>query len=814
VKEWRATGKAVTIDVRTLRGQTVDSTTLKLKLVDGKVVTERFIISPLGTDADESLAEEGNRVLVVPDLRHNLIMKIDSRDLTVIQLAGVQIDGIDGERFVVGDFQQVNPEASASSQAYETKRSYTISARNIDGSVTVKVAGGFNGTARTIRDKAIELEEMEIGHGLQKADVPDLPLAMGSNHISMTAKDRDQRQVAQPHPDEVFIQHPGIPAHVNEDELSLDKQVLYIEVDGSHVDGSVPAGSNQTRMPLLNPLCRRLKLRVVGVEEYKQRGHHLVRVWLKHDGNRDRRDVLNELKTAGFIARSYRDDNNLVPALRDVPVTEQKLSWQTRTKPRSDWHNRVFNATQAMYDNQAATLNAMLQTTPDRSVYVVDARSEPRFSALAITSSFAVRKPFLELNTRSPAYAASDGTGPTYILKSFTITGADQARSESRSFPQGVGNGQPLRVKVDNGPAVISVSELIGPQTKGVIISIHGFNVDSSTQTGTKFMDGTLRNYWPMMQGMMRDPTLGNLPWNPQTKEGYLILHVAWTGDYRPPAGFNRGLYFNWDMALAHDAGDRVLWQMIRDINIRRDALNIPMNDFPLTLLAESLGNRTAISLLNQFSERLGDNGKEPSALTPLVRYTMAHPALRHVDLANESPALKLPQSPIQTEIRALRANNQTALLFYSPFDKPGLIFNTAQNPPVGRELPEAFMLGRVGLQGTGYDYAVAPLKVRAFHANRGTAHEDVWHVTLFGWVLPGMQSVSRPTYEWNQTRNAVTRGLISLHESGGNIQITQPQHLTPIWRAMGRYAASGVIPEGLDLESPEVSTLLQGGAP
>lgn len=179
-------------------------------------------------------------------------------------------------------------------------------------------------------------------------------------------------------------------------------------------------------------------------------------------------------------------------------------------------------------------------------------------------------------------------------------------------------------------------------------------------------------------------------------------------------------------------------------------------------------------------------------------------------------PLLRLPQSPLQGEMRALNgvdgpADDQKALLFYSPFDKPGLVFHSAQNHTrlVADRLPEAFMLGRSGLgstnengtQGSGtqsaassYHDAGASVQVRAFLANAGNDDQDLWHVTLFGWVLPGMQSISRATYEWNQTSWLGSR-TVGVMDEASNIQETTSGQLTPIWQAIGEYVRTGKTP-------------------
>jgi len=236
--------------------------------------------------------------------------------------------------------------------------------------------------------------------------------------------------------------------------------------------------------------------------------------------------------------------------------------------------------------------------------------------------------------------------------------------------------------------ATNQIAGLIGPLTQGVVITVHGYNVDSKLEAGMGAADGTLRTYYPGFQSLLYDASLADVPaYNPETKAGFLVLHVAWLGNWdtnrlAPTAGF-----FNWDNALAFDAGNRVAWQVIKEIDDARRAQGIPRTQFPISVCAESLGNRVAASLINglkgQFS--LDPNAPEPQAVFPQVRYAMLHPALRHVDIGNanqlnELALSQLPHSPLQSEIAGLTTNEQRAFLIYSPFDKPGLVFNSVQN--------------------------------------------------------------------------------------------------------------------------------------
>ncbi|MDA3959293.1 MAG: hypothetical protein PF961_00760 [Planctomycetota bacterium] len=101
----------------------------------------------------------------------------------------------------------------------------------------------------------------------------------------------------------------------------------------------------------------------------------------------------------------------------------------------------------------------------------------------------------------------------------------------------------------------------------------------------------------------------------------------------------------------------------------------------------------------------------------------------------------------MQAELRGVRFGGNRPLVFYSPYDKPGLSFRFAQrvpdqpvlNPgpkePQVKKGPLVPMLGRVGVHLDGYantaEGSLTPM--RGVHAAGGTLYQDLWHVVLFG---------------------------------------------------------------------------------
>lgn len=816
IGRWLLEHSPITIQARDGEGRVIDSVLVPLRIYQERVRSEPFVVSPIGPQADLSLSDFLNRVLVVPGLDHDLVVQVDGRDFATIELAGIQIEGIDERRFEAGDFAPADPEAGPPpTDATATTVRYAISARNVGQTFTLKVTDRLSETDTTA---TFSWAHQDPERHLQTVPEVSIPVRMGVNALRFDEIiDRDGRAVFQPHPDEVFLRNPQVPVQGAFAEVQPDKVVFYIEVDQTRVD---PLADPSDRIRGFNHTLRRLGLRVVGMEEFRDQADAgtpmLVNVWLKPDGNHDPDWIVDRLKTEGFIARYYGRDQFLVPTLRQPPVADRRPLWQRRGANRVEqvrWSQALRQAERDMWDNNADLFQSEILDVPEvRSLYVVDARvtdEDPFAGGASIIDGFAIKKPFSKILQSPPEYGyAINGNpvNPTYKVRHFNLTGVKQARTANAADKR----GSPLWVDAQETGNAFGLSDLIGPATQGVVITIHGYNVDSTLEAGRASAYGTLRSYYPGFQSLLYDATLANVPaYDPVTKAGYLVLNVAWLGNWEQNAIAPSSAFFNWDNALAFDAGTRVLWQLMQAVDETRREKGISREQLPMTICAESLGNRVATSLLEglkdplkgQFS--LDPQASFPQVSFPLVRFAMLHPALRHADLTNVSQNQELvlnqlPRSPLQSEMAGLATHGQKALLVYSPFDKPGLVFNSVQNAPGPFfQPPEVQMLGRVGLSAdSGYQRPTARVEIDAFFSGRGTVYEDLWHVTLCGWVLPGMQSPSRPTYEWNSTRWIGSRLLMSVAPRADNIQITTREHLRPLWQALGAYIQSGSTPE------------------
>ena len=62
----------------------------------------------------------------------------------------------------------------------------------------------------------------------------------------------------------------------------------------------------------------------------------------------------------------------------------------------------------------------------------------------------------------------------------------------------------------------------------------------------------------------------------------------------------------------------------------------------------------------------------------------------------------------------------------------------------------------------------------------------DVWHVALFGQVLPGTLDFSRPLYAYNQ--QSLIGSLVGAARGHYHLVRFQGDHLNPIWDAIAKY--------------------------
>jgi len=380
-----------------------------------------------------------------------------------------------------------------------------------------------------------------------------------------------------------------------------------------------------------------------------------------------------------------------------------------------------------------------------------------------------------------------------------------------------------------------------------LVVVVHGFNngdgedddeIDGDDMPGRIRVDmhhdndphRLMATYWPNI--------VANLTREQVIDDRTAVLHVWWTNsidkglDKIPPRGkvaalpvvvpigglggavlANRAVgdlptpaYFNLDYVSAHFSGRHRLAEFLIDF---ADAVPESRPEpFPITLIAESLGNRVVVSAVQRLSEdqqiapsfATEDDGfpqGERIGKTPL-NVIMIHPALRSIDFTDAwafppdglfDPDLRLtedeeraqgvsedfvhpmPESPLVEELRLLRTSDPDRgrmLLMRSPFDKAGLAFLAAQrdNPRTGEtgDFVYTSMLGRVGTNFTanqphgGYSAFRAGMDTDALDvvvgkadgATENLAHHDLWHVILFGWYQPGIPLRSRHIFDRN----------------------------------------------------------------
>jgi hypothetical protein len=431
-----------------------------------------------------------------------------------------------------------------------------------------------------------------------------------------------------------------------------------------------------------------------------------------------------------------------------------------------------------------------------------------RYSDAGMDSIF-TSNPLSLSNTRTPFTSAMNGVlGNDAVrnglgaLRRYTYRGHDRSakRNESRLTSDMLPDQSP-RVFFDQQPVDTYWFTQGLQNADGLVVVLHGFNVgqgrdgDESESSIRVDMaeDGDphriLASYWPVLETTLRSRTISGAPViSDQTR----VLHVWWSGTYSGTLVVQSGANFNIDMATAHITGREKLGPFLREV-----ALNIaqlPGKRLPITLLAESLGNRVAVSATRfLFEDLLVGSSFEGSGNTPL-RYVMVHPALRQIDLtptfagdkveeqlrAPEDRFHPYPQSPLLSELGVLSsasAEQARTLAIYSPFDKAGLSFLAGQRDDpstsgADTDLPTP-MLGRVGPQGLGtlpgrdrYTPAANRANVRAHQVGGGEVFStDFWHVDLFGWALPDVPYRSRFLFERNVikggTEAQVAQGIL-----------------------------------------------------
>jgi hypothetical protein len=405
------------------------------------------------------------------------------------------------------------------------------------------------------------------------------------------------------------------------------------------------------------------------------------------------------------------------------------------------------------------------------------------------------------------------------VARSYTWAGYDRSpRRNAELRPDDTRPDQSPRVFF-NQQAVVTdtlVNDL--RQAAGLVIVIHGFNLGQGRdgdETGVVHTDMAneddpnqmMSAYWPVLETTLRSATISG---SPVISANTRVLHVWWSGTVDQHASiayspwhYPTPAYFNLDMATAHFTGREKLGPYIQ--TLAQQVAAGRSASFPITLMAESLGNRVAVSAARYLEEGPASAFFAKTGPTPL-RYVMIHPALRQIDITpsfandnvEEQPPIlgqrlhPYPESPLLSELGVLASDQgqeARTVAMYSSFDKMGLTFLVAQrdNPATAAldtDLPTP-MLGRVGLSGATGAGAL-PNGGVAYHPGAGRANiaarmvggtdinttdinaTDFWHVDLFGWHLPDAPFRSRNIFARNVS-NAGTEANVS----GGTFRAT-----------------------------------------
>lgn len=453
------------------------------------------------------------------------------------------------------------------------------------------------------------------------------------------------------------------------------------------------------------------------------------------------------------------------------------------------------------------------------------------------------RMPFTDAMGQNALRNRAGRNGPG-VLRRFTYTGHDRTARRSTSANTG-------EMLLDQSPRVFFQQQPVDTtgftqglqNADGLVVVVHGFNVgqgrDGDEGGATLRVDladdgdpyRLLASYWPVLETTLRTRTISGAP---VISDQTCVLHVWWSGTF---AGFmDSGAYFNIDMATAHITGREKLGPFL--LAVAQGLAQVPGKRLPITLLAESLGNRVATSAARFLQEsddaRLFDEGNA----APL-RFVMIHPALRQIDLTpdfagdkvEEQPRMSedrfhpYPQSPLLGELGVLSsasAGQARTLALFSPFDKAGLSFLAAQrddptSPAADIDLSTP-MLGRVGPLGAEalpadrarYEPAAGRANLRGHQVGGDDVFStDFWHVDLFGWSLPDVPFRSRHLFERNvsnantETRVAgttdVRAGLFarSVTRTPSWHQITiRPSAVQAAWTLPRQLIQQGHVPE------------------
>lgn len=543
-----------------------------------------------------------------------------------------------------------------------------------------------------------------------------------------------------------------------------------------------------------------------------------VAVWVQVKGKRGFAwsKVLKDGKPH-FITRVFGDENSeelFTPAVQRMNAhlkqgpprrafTDGGDAWQRELsrldeEVRLEIYKAQWNTVQGTLGSHTPRLEVLdcryVESFVEKSVYTANSGEDLNGTRKSFEEAYA--------RLRSPSGDRS-GEGAAYRYATYTFAGADRpVKNRTRgSLNDGTGQSvaQPPRVFFHASQAG-SLDDLAqrAIAAGGLVLSIHGYNNGqgydgdedqpvriNATDGGEKEPYRMLTNYWPVLERTLRKEGVisATTPvihtwWSNSVNREFMLLDFPLLGDYPD------GAFFNLDNPTAHFTGADKVRKFLVDLSIRIGALNPDKKKVPINVIAESLGNRVAVSTFDAIGRDESKARFEEKSETPL-RYLALHPAMRQIDItrdfaaeaSEETQRVKgettfthpYPQSPLLSEMRVLastEANQCRVFLAYSPFDKAGLAFlagqrddpKTEENKPT---LPTG-MLGRTGLGGTGllvgrksYQPAANQANIRAVHVGGegdpqgpgGVLAQDFWHVDLWGWALADQPYLSRSIY-------------------------------------------------------------------
>ncbi|MCP3978607.1 MAG: hypothetical protein GY716_04635 [bacterium] len=792
----------------------VDEIDLELSIETGEILSEPFVVSEqhqVCLDGAEQLTLcsqqiQGisllDKVLLTPAdsddaLFHDLWLVVEDAEVCRVEFAGMRITSPAPYDFI---------EALLDEETLELPVTLELLGRNVGpgqfGSNTPELGDpvDFSGALSSFPDP----------DGPSPQIVAGLPLTMGPNTISILGADLGGRPFGNC-VNHSFLLNSDFPRYdppSTGDDVEINgKKYLHFRIKEDIAAAAVAAEA------------RRLKLKIQGVhfDGVDTCGTKQIRAIAVEPETRDIDEALQAIE-ASPIHEDYAEGEGV--ELNIVPELAVTATWPPATGRRA-WHRqRDYAAARRDAKKQMRNLRAghigqiMGPSGDSNSFLVVDMRVETtNFNPdglFGIKGAKSATEPLFEVQDDPPTYQQP---GPDhYAVFEYGYVGHDQKARGPLNPAIGLGSGRAPRVELSRalrGNGAAGLANIIDEDTKGVILFIHGFRNDTD-QPDELEADDELdmpRTVWPFVQHLYRTHGVA--------ASDYPILHVLWTGDTDPKVLLPAGAWFNWDAALARHAGSEVLSRVIADlVGIKETMENDPNNaiDDPnwtgIAIHANSLGARVAVSALDAlkttFPISTANGGAANEVTYPRVRLVLGHPALRRHNLTATDPSVTdipamncttlqncVPDTNVQLELTGINEHqvpgtnpplSESALFFYSPFDKAGLAFDIAQGMT---------MLGRCG---TPVDYVPAPVRVHSVYANSQTPRfADLWHVVLFGWHVPGSYFPSRPTYTHNGgSWRDMRRG--TANSSSRMMQVTAG-HIDPIWNAIGNYVKTGTLP-------------------